>query len=167
MSFRGQWGVMEYILTVIVFIILITIFIFFLSWWQITQMEKEMKISKMDKALSIMKFVTNSYLFVKEPNVFDDTKLFSWIDKCEKLHEILGDGWFMELIIFDGKGDVICHKEYNTYCNHFIFCKEYRREYSILPLPVNINKRFGFVFENGIISRTYPGLLKIGVYSER
>lgn len=167
MKLKCQWGIMEYIFATIVFIILITLVIFFLSWWQITQMEKETKISTSERALYLIKRFTSSQFFVKEKNIFDDAKLFSLMGRCEELQELFGEGWFVEIRIFDGnEDDIMCGDRYDGSCNYFSFCKELGRDYSALPVPVNVYRKIGYVFESGVVPRTYPAVLKVGVYSE-
>jgi hypothetical protein len=166
MKLKCQWGIMEYIFATIVFIILITSVIFFLSWWQITQMERETKTSTTEKSLYLIKRFTNSPFFVKESDVFDEAKLFSLMGRCEELQELFGGGWFAEIRIFDGnEQDILCGDEYDGSCNYFSFCKEAGRDYSALPVPVNVYRKIGYVFESGLVSRTYPGVLKVGIYN--
>lgn len=166
MRHKGQWGIMEYIFATIMFIILITFLIFFLTWWQITQMEKEAKSSTEERSLYMIRRFTNSQFFVKETNVFDQDKLFSFLGRCESLKELFGEDYFVEIRILDGREAEVPCKEDRTDCNYFSFCKEAgEREYSALAVPVNVYSRVGYVFESGIVSRTYPAVLKVGVYN--
>ena len=156
---KSQISIMEYVLLTFFIIVIILAFIFFLTWWQFSQMESE-KMSKINnKAFALMKIFLDMPMLTKENSMFDDSKLTSATSalKCDDFKKILGSGWFAKIRLFEGDEEIKCTWSNYPNCNYWEFCVREGRGVSY-AVPVNIYRR---MTETVLI-----GNLTVGVYYE-
>lgn len=156
---KGQVSIMEYILLTFFILMVILALIFFLSWWQLTQLGMEEHKLKMEKVFLAASHVTNSPYFVKENAIFDDAKLTAAKSLgpsiCKDFEKFLGFDWFIKIKSFEGDGDVPCTWMNYPDCNSWEFCTKNQKNTSRI-LPVNIYRK--------VSEKNAVGILEVGVY---
>jgi len=141
---KAQHEIMEYVILTLFIVIIIIGFVFFLSGWNITQLQLDKEKARQDRALFIMKYFLSSPLFTKENSVFDDTKLDAFRslpNECTELGKIIGENWFAEIETFNGAKWEMCTQNKN---------------YSAYIVPANVYRKF--------TDKAELGTLKVGVY---
>ena len=160
---KAQASIMEYILLTLFILMIIFALLFFLSWWQGTQLGMEEHNVKAERTLFLARYVSSSPYFIKENSVFDDSKLTAMQSMgpqiCTELEKVFGFDWFIKIRSFDGDEEVLC--TWNSYreggCNSWKFCtKEDQRNIS-RALPVNIYSK--------LTGMTGIGIMEVGVYT--
>lgn len=162
----GQSGLMEYIFMIVFLAIVIIVFIFFLTGYQVTQFTSQQAQSSIDRSFSLMNFLSTSPLLVKEEGVFDDgklTALASLENPCSLLEDRFGKNWFFTITILDGtESNTACSGPLAT-CNAWSFC-ERDAPFVAFDIPTNVYR----VTKTPLASDFLPGndlaLLTVGVY---
>jgi hypothetical protein len=156
---KAQVSIMEYILLTFFILVVILGLLFFLSWWQFTQLGMQEHRLRMDRVIFLAKYVSSSPYFVKESAVFDDAKLTAiqslGSGVCRDFEGILGDGWFIRVRVFEGDEEIPCTWTSYPSCNLWEFCTREQKNTS-RTLPVNIYRKV--TEENGV------GMMEVGVY---
>ena len=143
---KGQAHIMEYVLLTLFIVIIISVLIFFLTGWQLTQMRMTQSNTESEKALHVMKFMIKSPYFTSDESLFDDAKLDSFEeDYCDELNVVFGKDWFMEASFLDGS-------------KTWTLCDEPGRKSFVYDLPVNIYRNSD--------NTNQLGILKVGIYHE-
>ena len=174
-QFKGQGQMLEYVLMMVFIVAVILGLIFFLTWWQISQLGVEQTKNQQDRALSLLKQFTDSPYMTKENSVFDDAKLTvlsSMIpDACERLQGVYGTDWHAEIRLFDDNPLTKCtqtsYPDGIRECNYWTICPDLPAKAKITRvIPVNIYRNIGFLTNatNAVLPRTYIGTLNVTVY---
>ena len=150
---------MEYILVTFFILLIIVALLFFLSWYQFSQISMEEHKLKSERVMFLARYASNSPYMVKENSMFDDSKLTALKslgpDACRELESVFGYEWFIMIRAFEGEDDVPCTWSNYPDCNTWEFCTQDKRNISRV-LPVNIYRKMSE--ENGI------GTLEVGIY---
>lgn len=156
---KGQISMMEYILVTFFILMVIVGLLFFLSWYQFSQINMEEHKAKTERILFLAQYVSNSPYLVKENSVFDDSKLTALkslgSSVCKDLEDVFGYNWYLKFYAFDADADVSCTWGNYPECNSWEFCTKDQRNMSRI-LPVNIYRKMSD--ENGI------GTMEVGMY---
>lgn len=158
-------GLMEYVLLTFFILIIIIVLIFFLVGFQITQIAAEKKESSADRALSILRHLSTSPLFVKEDGMLDDAKLTSLKqqDVCQELSRQFGENVFIEISVLDGEPQTPCSQSIYPQCNYWAFCRQ-EKSSVFFDLPINIYRNRGIVMSNGVLPQIGIGRAVAGIY---
>ncbi len=151
---------MEYILLTFFILLVIVGLLFFLSWWQFSQLGMEEHKVRMDRVMSLAQQVSNSPYFVKENSMFDDAKLTALkslgSDVCTGMESIFGYGWFIKVRLFDGTGEEVpCTWGNYPECNSWTFCAKGQKNTS-RAIPVNVYRKMS--------EKNSVGILEVGIY---
>ncbi len=159
---KGQASIMEYIMLTFFILVVILGLLFFLSWWQFSQLGMEEHKVNTEKVFFTARYVSNSPYFVKENSVFDDAKLTAAMSMgkslCTRMESVFGYNWFIRINVFEGDTDVLCTWSSYPDCNYWEFCtdpKDDRKKTSRI-LPVNVYRKISE--QNGI------GTIEVGIY---
>ncbi len=156
---RGQVSIMEYILLTFFILVVILALLFFLSWWQFSQLGMQEHKLKMERILFLAKYVSNSPYFIKENSIFDDSKLTAAKSLgpgiCDDFESVFGYDWFIKIRAFNGDTETTCTWTNYPDCNSWKFCTKDQKNISRI-LPVNIYRKIPE--ENGI------GIMEVGIY---
>lgn len=159
MNRKGQVSIMEYILLTFFILMVILALIFFLSWWQFTQLGMEEHKLRMEKVFLAASHITASPYFVRESGIFDDAKLTAAksieAEICKDFEGIIGFDWFIKVTSFEGEEKVPCTWMNYPDCNSWEFCTKNQKNTSRI-LPVNIYRK--------ISERNAVGIVEVGVY---
>ena len=140
---------MEYIFLTLFVVIIISVLIFFLTSWQMTQLRANQAKTEADKTLYIMKFLIKSPYFTRGESQFDEAKLDAFEDMeneaCRELNIVFGRDWFMDLYVL---GD---------YQKSWSFCGREGINFTY-QLPVNLYR--------GYDNTNHLARLDVGVYYE-
>jgi hypothetical protein len=175
MVMKSQGQMLEYVLMMVFIVAVVLGLIFFLTWWQISQLSVEQSRNQQDRALSLLKQLSNSPYLAKEDSVLDDAKLTVMSgmipDACSRLQKIYGTDWNAEVRLFDDKPLKPCtqstYPDGNEDCNYYTFCPVLPTKTRITRvIPVNIYRNIGYLTDttNATISRTFIGTLNVTVY---
>ncbi len=155
---------MEYLLLSFFVLVVIIAMIFFLSWWQFSQLGMEQKSIKNQRGTVLMDRFINSPIFTRENSVFDDSKLRAvqsfGQDACTDLWDIFGSEWFMEVEVLNPRPgcEGPCDSASYPCCASWdIVCGNSGDRNVSMVLPVNVYRKAE--------DRTDLGLLRTGVYS--
>jgi len=156
---KAQVSIMEYILLTFFILLVILGLLFFLSWWQFSQIGMEEHKVKMERILFLAQYVSNSPYLVKENSIFDDAKLTAIKSLgpgiCKDFESVFGYNWFIKIKVFDGDTEIPCTWSNYPNCNSWEFCTKDQKNTSRM-LPVNIYRKIPE--ENGI------GIMEVGIY---
>jgi hypothetical protein len=156
---RGQVSIMEYVLMTFFIIVIILGLLFFLSWWQFTQIGMQEHKTRMERVFMTARYMSNSPYFVKENSFFDDAKLTAakslGSSVCKDFESLFGYDCFIKVRVFDGDLEIPCTWGNYPDCNSWEFCTKNQRNISRI-LPVNIYRKISE--SNGV------GTMEVGVY---
>jgi Tfp pilus assembly protein PilE len=176
---KGQGQMLEYVLLMVFIVIVILALIFFLTWWQISQLSVEKSKNQQDRTLSLIKQFLDSPYMTKENSMFDDGKLTALamtdneIDKsCQRLQAVYGTDWYAEIRLKDGKPPAKCdqmnYPDGTRDCNYWTLCEQQQGAKGKVSqiIPVNVYRNIGFVLDvtGAVLPRTYIGTLNVTVY---
>jgi len=165
----GQSEMIEHMLLVLFIVVVLIVLIFFLSGWQVSQLELAKTQGVSEAALAASKTLGYYPGLVSDPYVFDDASLtaLQGLDSfCSYMEQRVGREWFAEVSVL-GQGE---KKECNSLnypdCNYWGFCIREGRKVSY-SLPANVYRRQAQVFSASIAPRTDLAVLTAGVYNDR
>lgn len=157
---KGQMGMMEYVVMVFFLAIVIVVLIFFLTGFQISQLNLEKRTIQLDRTLELSKQVMTSPLFVTENGVLDAAKLTALTaipDVCDQLTGLFGEEWFFTVRVV-GEPPAVCGVDTFPECTSWEICVQ-DKTMAAFDFPVNI-----LFYED--LPRKELGLLTVGVYGE-
>lgn len=178
-QFKGQGQMLEYVLLMVFIVGVVLALIFFLTWWQLSQLSIEKSETQQDRLLSLVKQFLDSPYLTKEGSMLDDGKLTALvmmdnnIDRsCERLQDIYGDDWYAEIRLKDGlplkKCDQMSFPDGNNYCNYWTLCKPLTGSKARIShvIPINVYRNIGYVLNvtKAVLPRTYMGALNVTLY---
>jgi hypothetical protein len=158
---KGQSGIMEYLLLSFFVVFAILIVIFFLTWWQVSQLDLEKQTIKSNRAVSLLEKSASSQLMVARDSVFDDSKLMALQSLgargCSLLHGQLGQEWFIAVQVLNPRPGCESGCDASSYpcCARWEICGTGKPNITRV-LPVNVFRKAE--------ERTDLGLLTVGVY---
>ena len=141
---KGQQGIMEYVMLTFFVLVIIVALLFFLSWWQASQLGLESRDNAVQRTYSVLGQLINDPVVVKGNSMLDDSKLSALQDMdCQELESIFGQGWYANVTLFEGDTSVVCGTNY-PHCNCWSFCPENygdRCTRISYVIPVNIHRK--------------------------
>ena len=163
---KGQANIMEYILmTFFIFVIIIAL-MFFLSIWQVSQVQMSSASDYLERVGDISDAVMKSVYFIKGStmvvdSMFDDSKLMAFVsggeEVCDQLEKIFGSRWFMEVRAIEysesentGISEECTNHNYPD-CNTWTICKT-DDEAVLVVMPVNIYRKMHAMTDMGILT---------------
>ena len=155
---------MEYVLMTFFIFAIILALMFFLSGWQSLQTQLTSVGEYIERGVDMADSISSSLYFIKTNNILDDSKLMvlnTTQGMCDKLKNIFGSNWFVEVRAFqyssDGSDeDIACTEDSYPDCNLWTICRQ-DRDSVFYVLPVNIYRKLD--------ERTDIGMLTVGVYA--
>jgi hypothetical protein len=178
-QFKGQSQMLEYVLLMVFIVGVVLALIFFLTWWQLSQLSIEKSETQQDRLLSLVKQFLDSPYMTKESSMFDDGKLTALVMmdnnidmSCERLQAIYGDDWYAEIRLKDGlplkKCDQMSFPDGSSHCNYWTLCQQQAGPKTRIShvIPVNVYRNIGYVVDvtKAVLPRTYMGALNVTVY---
>ncbi len=160
---KGQAHLMEYVLLSFFVLLVIVMFTFLLTGWQMSTIGSERERVKYSKAEFLFRAFTNSPYInkntYKEGSMFEDSKLTAIT--CEELQQLYGTGWYAEVDWIEPVDtylefkDVACTLDTYPECGKWSYCKT-EGDARIYELPINIHRK--------TTGKIGMGMLRVGLY---
>jgi hypothetical protein len=151
---KGQQGIMEYVMLTFFVLVIIVALLFFLSWWQASQLGLESRANAVHMTYSVLGQLINDPAVARGSSVLDDSKLSALQNMgCDELEVVFGRGWYANVTLFEGDARVVCGENYPD-CNYWSLCPENygdrctRISYIV---PVNIYRKMSESVSVGIL----------------
>ena len=145
---------MEYVMLTFFVLVVIVALLFFLSWWQASQLGLEKRSNAVQMTYSVLGQFINDPVVVKAGSVLDDSKLSALQGMgCDELEGVFGAGWYANVTLFEGDARAACGSNYPD-CNYWSFCPEnYGGRCSRISyvIPVNIYRKMSESVSVGIL----------------
>ncbi len=154
---KAQQGILEYVMLTLFVVIVIIALLFFLSWWQASQLGLEKRSNAVQRTYSVLGQFINDPVLVKSSSVLDDSKLTALQSMdCDDMEKVFGSGWYANVTLFEGDARMECKTNYPN-CNYWEFCpRNYGSRCSRISyaIPVNIYRKMK--------ESTGVGILEVG-----
>ncbi len=159
---KAQQNIMEYVVLMFFIFVILAVIMFFLYGWQISQSQLSSAKESIERGVELSETIMNSPYFIKgsEMAMLDDARLTAMNETdgiCDKLINIFGPDWSLEVQILGENEKIECTQERYPDCNAWTICKQ-DREGATYVLPVNIYRKTE--------KRTDIGVMMVGIYEE-
>jgi hypothetical protein len=161
-SRKAQSSIMEYLLLSFFILMVIIALIFFLTFWQSSQLSLEQQNLKSQRLDTLLNRFINSPLFVMENSVFDDSKLMaiqSLENKgaCQDLEALFGSDWSIRVEVLTPRPGCAgpCTASSYPCCGSWEICTRGERNITKV-LPVNVYRKSE--------DRNDLGLMTVSIY---
>jgi len=158
---KGQAQLMEYIFMTLLIVVILFAVIIFLAGWQATQLKLEKTKTQSQYVLNLLKLVSTSPLFVKEPSVYDAGKLLALKQECKELEKLFGR--FTLNVTLVGQELTECTSDTWPDCTSWLICP-HPGNYTAYGFPAAIYWPAGRVTDYGIHPRIDLGWIEVRWY---